>query len=71
MNTRLDRANSSSQRVKMSQWQLIFLQSKVNGAAYRGEKLPQYKWGWPKDTWLQNRLAQIRNLTRQQAQPVQ
>jgi hypothetical protein len=44
----------------MSQWQLIFLQSKINGAAYRGDKLPQYKWAWPKETWLQNRLGHVR-----------
>jgi hypothetical protein len=55
----------------MSKWQLIFLWSKVNGAAYRGDKLPQYKWAWPKRTWLQNRLVQVRKLTRQQAQFIQ
>ena len=51
----------------MSKWQLIFLQSKVNGAAYRGDKLPHYKWAWPKGTWLQNRIVQVRKPTRQQA----
>lgn len=55
----------------MSKWQLIFLQSKVNGAAYRGDKLPQHKWAWPKRTWLQNRFVQVRKLTRQQAQFMQ
>jgi hypothetical protein len=39
-----------------SYWQLIFLQSKVNGAAYNGEELPGRNWNWPKDTYLQRRL---------------
>ncbi|MGH7844041.1 MAG: hypothetical protein ACREQW_02555 [Candidatus Binatia bacterium] len=55
----------------MSKWQRIFLQSKINGATYRGDKLPQYKWVWPKGTWLQNRLGQVRKLPRQQAQLTQ
>jgi hypothetical protein len=37
-------------------WQLVFSQSKVNGALYSGEELPGYKWEWPKDTYLQRRL---------------
>jgi hypothetical protein len=37
-------------------WQLVFAQSKVNGALYSGEELPGYKWEWPKDTYLQRRL---------------
>jgi hypothetical protein len=41
---------------KPSYWQLIFLQSKVNGAAYNGEDLPGRNWDWPKDTYLQKRL---------------
>ena len=40
---------------KLSFWQLVFLQSKVNGAAYRGEQLPRQNWNWPKDTYLQQR----------------
>ena len=39
-----------------SYWQLVFLQSKVNGAAYTGEELPGRNWDWPKDTYLQRRL---------------
>ncbi|HEU5463664.1 MAG TPA: hypothetical protein VFV82_06005 [Candidatus Binatia bacterium] len=42
--------------VKPSYWQLIFLQSKVNGAAYNGEELPGRNWDWPKNTYLQRRL---------------
>ena len=41
---------------KPSYWQLVFLQSKVNGAAYFGEELPGRNWNWPKDTYLQRRL---------------
>ena len=41
---------------KPSYWQLVFLQSKVNGAAYTGEELPGRNWHWPKDTFLQRRL---------------
>ncbi|MGH7832452.1 MAG: hypothetical protein ACREQK_02310 [Candidatus Binatia bacterium] len=47
---------------QLTSWQLIFLQSKVNGCAYRGEDLPQRKWEWPKNTWLQERLSQLRPL---------
>ena len=41
---------------KPSFWQLVFLQSKVNGAAYRGEHLPRQNWKWPKGTYFQQRL---------------
>ena len=41
-------------------WQLIFLQSKVNGATYNDEKFPGRNWGWPKDTYLQRRLHRIK-----------
>jgi hypothetical protein len=41
---------------KPSYWQLVFLQSKVNGAAYNGEGLPRRNWDWPKNTYLQRRL---------------
>lgn len=37
-------------------WQLVFLQSKVNGAPYNGEGLPGRNWAWPKNTYLQRRL---------------
>jgi hypothetical protein len=45
---------------KPSYWQVIFLQSKVNGATYNGETLPPRSWDWPKNTYLQRRLR--RNL---------
>ena len=47
---------TETQVAKPSYWQLIFLQSKVNGAAYNGEALPGRNWNWPKDTYLQRRL---------------
>jgi hypothetical protein len=51
---------ATSESDKPSFWQLIFLQSKVNGAPYNGEALPGRNWDWPKDTYLQKRLQQSR-----------
>jgi hypothetical protein len=45
---------------KPSFWQLVFAQSKVNGAPYNGEELPGRNWSWPRDTYLQRRLRQTR-----------
>jgi len=45
---------------KQSFWQLVFSQSKVNGAPYFGENLPGRTWDWPKDTYLQRRLQQAK-----------
>jgi hypothetical protein len=45
---------------KPSFWQLIFLQSKVNGAPYNGEQLVGQKWDWPESTYLQLRLRYLR-----------
>ena len=47
---------------KLSSWQLIFLQSKVNGAPYNGEALLGQRWDWPKDTYFQRRLHRIKFL---------
>jgi len=44
-------------RDKLSDWQTIFFQSKVNGGLYGGEDLPQRNWEWPKNTWFQERLS--------------
>lgn len=41
-------------------WQLVFSQSKVNGAPYIGEQLQGQVWNWPKDTYLQRRLRETR-----------
>ena len=47
---------------KPSYWQLIFSQSKANGAPYTGEMLPGRNWDWPRDTYLQRRLQRVRFL---------
>ena len=47
----------SAEEEKVSYWQLVFLQSKVNGCSYRDEALPHAKWHWPKDTWFQEKLG--------------
>jgi hypothetical protein len=44
-------------------WQLIFLRSKVNGAAYNDEALARHNWwNWPKNTYFQRRLHQSKFL---------
>jgi hypothetical protein len=53
---------TESQFEKPSYWQVIFLQSKVNGAPYNGEALPGQSWDWPKDTYFQRRLHLIKIL---------
>ena len=45
---------------KPSYWQLVFSQSKANGAPYIGEQLQGHVWNWPKDTFLQRRLRETR-----------
>jgi hypothetical protein len=45
---------------KPSFWQLVFSQSKVNGAPYSGEQLQGHIWNWPTDTFLQRRLRAMR-----------
>lgn len=53
-----------SQRVKwegQSFWQLVFGQSKVNGARYDGENLTTSPWRWPTNTYLQRRRQVLRN----------
>jgi hypothetical protein len=42
---------------KLSDWQLLLLQSKANGCSRRDEDLPQKNWQWPKNTWFQERLS--------------
>jgi hypothetical protein len=41
-------------------WEMIFKLSKVNGAMYLGDALPAQNWKWPKNTWLQERLRDLR-----------
>lgn len=45
---------------RVSFWQMVFSQSRVNGAPYHGEQLPSSNWHWPKDTFLQRKLRQSR-----------
>ncbi len=45
---------------ELSEWQLIFLQSKVNGCIYHGDELPPTQWNWPSNTWLQIRLNHLK-----------
>jgi hypothetical protein len=47
----------TDEKDEISDWQLIFLQSKANGCSYRGADLPHMKWQWPKDTWFQEKLS--------------
>jgi hypothetical protein len=55
----------SRNREEMTFWQLIFSQSKANGAQYEGDMLPTCAWSWPSDTYLQRRrsLRQRRAMT--------
>jgi hypothetical protein len=48
----------------MNGWQLIFLQSKVNGGVYDGESLPAQNWKWPEGTWFQRHLRCLRETRR-------
>jgi len=50
--------NPANSEMDKSFWQLVFSQSKVNGAPYFGDTLPGRTWDWPKDTYLQRRLQQ-------------
>jgi hypothetical protein len=50
--------NQANYEMGKSFWQLVFSQSKVNGAPYFGDTLPGRTWDWPKDTYLQRRLQQ-------------
>ena len=53
----MNQANSEKGN-HQSFWQVIFSQSKVNGAPYFGDNLPRNQFNWPKDTYLQRRLQQ-------------
>jgi hypothetical protein len=45
----------------MNAWESIFLQSPVNDGCYAEDELPQQNWQWPRGTWFQARLDQIRD----------
>ena len=41
-------------------WQQVFSRSIINGAPYHGDQLSARNWSWPKDTYLQRRLREVR-----------
>ncbi len=45
-----------------SSWKLIFFQSRVNGAQYRGEEILPYWWDWPQQTYFQKRVRDMRQV---------
>ena len=53
--------SQNTNREQMTCWQLIFSQSKANGAQYEGEELPVCIWNWPKDTYLQRKRSSRRS----------
>jgi hypothetical protein len=53
---RSQKMKSVEVRRKLTYWQQVFVQSKVNGASYDGEALPGQVWSWPKNTYRQRRL---------------
>ena len=56
--------SQNASRDPMTFWQLIFSQSKANGAQYEGEELPVCIWNWPKDTYLQRKRSSRRSPVR-------
>jgi hypothetical protein len=56
---------------RLTYWQWVFLQSKVNGASYSGKALPGQVWAWPKDTYLQRRLQHHQSVSQNVQRPTQ
>jgi hypothetical protein len=45
----------------MNAWQSVIARSRVNDDYYYDEeRLPQFRWEWPKGTWFQVRLEYAR-----------
>jgi hypothetical protein len=44
----------------MNHWEWIFRQSRVNDGIYDGDRLSAHAWDWPRQTWFQERLRQVR-----------
>ena len=44
----------------MNHWEWIFRQSRVNNGIYDGDRLAAHAWDWPRQTWFQERLRQVR-----------
>ncbi|HEX9454285.1 MAG TPA: hypothetical protein VGA27_07990 [Candidatus Binatia bacterium] len=45
----------------MNVWESVFTQSRVNDGYYDEDRLPDFRWEWPKRTWFQTRLDYARN----------
>jgi hypothetical protein len=45
----------------MNIWESVFTQSRVNDGYYDEERLPDFRWAWPKGTWFQARLDYARD----------
>lgn len=41
-------------------WQQIFELAHCNSREYQGDKLPTYKWDWPKNGFLTRRMAEVK-----------
>ena len=45
----------------MNVWESVFTQSRVyHGHCYEEDRLPEYRWEWPRGTWFQARLDYCR-----------
>ena len=45
----------------MNVWESVITRSRVNdGYCYKEDRLPEFRWEWPKDTWFQARLDYAR-----------
>ena len=44
----------------MNIWQSVFSQSRANHGHYDEDRLPEFRWEWPKGTWFQMRLDYAR-----------
>jgi len=45
----------------LTDWQKVFLNSKVNDAGYTGDNLPAYPWKWPESRWFKERMEILRH----------
>jgi hypothetical protein len=48
-------------------WEQVFIQSPANGGIYFGDHLPEYKWRFPRDTWLTRRLREVQEKEKKDA----
>lgn len=46
--------------MKRNDWERVFIQSKVNGAPYVEPPEPPVHALWPKGTWFQRRIAELK-----------